>query len=91
MCDIAHMIPRIFSYVKCKHLPCKSRLTVVSCEAKKKQAIHDEQVSYLHVAPLKFVNALNKPPLKLSLSYQGLSMLLYVTVSAKTSLVCTKI
>ena len=23
---------------------------------------------------LKFVNALNKPPLKLSLSYQGLSM-----------------
>ena len=29
-----------------------SRLTIVSHEAKKKQAIHDEQVSYLHVAPL---------------------------------------
>ena len=29
-----------------------SRLTIVSREAKKKQAIRDEQVSYLHVAPL---------------------------------------
>ena len=48
----------------------KSRLTIVSREAKKKQAVCDEQLSYLHVAPLlKFVNA----PLKLSLSYQGLS------------------
>ena len=41
-----------------------SRLTIVSCEAKKKQAICDEQVNYLQVAStgLKFVNALNKPP-----------------------------
>ena len=29
-----------------------SRLTIVSREAKKKQAVRDEQVSYLHVAPL---------------------------------------
>ena len=29
-----------------------SRLTIVSHEAKKKQAVRDEQVSYLHVAPL---------------------------------------
>ena len=35
--------------------------------------VRDEQVSHLHVAyiALKFANALNKPPLKLSLSYQG--------------------
>ena len=30
----------------------KSRLTIVSREAKKKQAVRNEQVSYLHVAPL---------------------------------------
>ena len=30
----------------------KSRLMIVSREAKKKQAVRDEQVSYLHVAPL---------------------------------------
>ena len=30
----------------------KSRLTIVSREAKKKQAVRDEQVSYLRVAPL---------------------------------------
>ena len=30
----------------------KSRLTVVSREAKKKQAVRDERVSYLHVALL---------------------------------------
>ena len=29
-----------------------SRLTIVSCEAKKKQAVHDERVSYLHIALL---------------------------------------
>ena len=29
-----------------------SRFTIVSREAKKKQAIHDERVSYLHVALL---------------------------------------
>ena len=29
-----------------------SRLTIVSREAKKKQAVRNEQVSYLHVAPL---------------------------------------
>ena len=29
-----------------------SRLTIVSREAKKKQAARDDQVSYLHVAPL---------------------------------------
>ena len=29
-----------------------SRLTIVSREAKKKQAVHNERVSYLHVAPL---------------------------------------
>ena len=40
------------------HVPCYyvciyvSRLTIVSREAKKKQAARDEQVSYLHVAPL---------------------------------------
>ena len=43
-----------------------SRLTVVNCGPKKKQAIHDEWMSYLQVAPaVNFVNALNKPPLKL--------------------------
>ena len=31
---------------------CESRLTVVSREAKKKQAVRDERVSYLHVALL---------------------------------------
>ena len=48
------------------------RLTVVSHETKKKQAIHDEQVSYLATCStaLKFANAVNKPPLKLSLNYQ---------------------
>ena len=30
----------------------RSRLTIVSREAKKKQAVHDERVSYLYVAPL---------------------------------------
>ena len=29
-----------------------SRLTIVSREAKKKQAVHNKQVSYLQVAPL---------------------------------------
>ena len=29
-----------------------SRLTIMSREAKKKQAVRDEQVSYLHIAPL---------------------------------------
>ena len=29
-----------------------SRLTIVSCEAKKKQAVRDERVSYLQLAPL---------------------------------------
>ena len=29
-----------------------SRLTVVSCEAKKKQAVRNKRESYLHVAPL---------------------------------------
>ena len=29
-----------------------SRLTVVSRGAKKKQAVHDERVSYLQIAPL---------------------------------------
>ena len=29
-----------------------SRLMIVSHEAKKQQAVRDEQVSYLHVAPL---------------------------------------
>ena len=47
---------------------------VVSQEAKKKQAVCDEQVSYLHVAPLWNLLRSNKPPLKLSFSYQGLSM-----------------
>ena len=31
---------------------CRLRLTVVSREAKKKQAVRDERVSYLHVALL---------------------------------------
>ena len=35
-----------------KHAAYRSRLTIVSREAKKKQAIHDERVSYLHIAPL---------------------------------------
>ena len=29
-----------------------SRLMIVSCEAKKKQAVCDERVSYIQVAPL---------------------------------------
>ena len=39
--------------------------------------ICDKQVSYLHIAhtTLKLVNALNNPPLKLLLSYQGFSTL----------------
>ena len=35
-----------------RELKFESRLTIVSREAKKKQAVRDEQVSYLHVAPL---------------------------------------
>ena len=37
--------------------------------------LRDERVSYLFTGStaVDFVNALNKPPLKLSLSYQGLS------------------
>ena len=43
-------------------LPIISRLTIVNPnrETKKKQAICNEQVSYLHA--LKFANALNKLP-----------------------------
>ena len=39
---------------------------VVSHKAKKKQAVHNEQVSYLRTCStaMKFVNALNKLPLK---------------------------
>ena len=51
-----------------------SRLTIVSREAKKK-AGRTRRMSVLFTGStgVKFVNALNKPPLKLSLSYQGLS------------------
>ena len=42
--EALHNILIIHTYV--------SRLTVVSHEAKKKQAIHNERVSYLQVAPL---------------------------------------
>ena len=51
-----------------------SRLTIVSREAKKKQAVCDELMSVLFTGStaVKLVNALNKPPLKLSLSYQRL-------------------
>ena len=46
----------------------------MSREAKKKQAIRDElSVLFTDSTGGKFVNALNKPPLKLSLSYQRLS------------------
>ena len=48
---------------------------IVSHEAKKKQVVYDKQVSFFTCSTaVKFVNALNKPPLKLTLSYQGLSM-----------------
>ena len=49
--------------------------------AKKKQAVCDEQVSYLQVrsTAVKFVNALNKLPLKLSLSYQGPKYILRIS------------
>ena len=48
-----------------------SRLMIVNCEAKKKQAICDERMCCLHICStaLKFVNALGQPPLKLLLSY----------------------
>ena len=48
----------------------------MSHEAKKKQAVRDKRLSYLQVASttLKLVNTLHKPPFKLLLSYQGLSM-----------------
>ena len=50
----------------------KSRLTIVSREAKKKQAVRDEMsVLFTGNTGVKFVNALNKLPLKLLLSYQG--------------------
>ena len=42
---------------------------IVSREAKKKQ----ESELFTRNTAVKLVNALNKPPLKLSLSYQGLS------------------
>ena len=42
---------------------------IVSYKAKKKKAVCDKRMSYLHIATLKFVNALDKLPLKLSLSY----------------------
>ena len=38
---------------------------IVSHEAKKKQAICNERVCYLHAAPLEFVNVLNKLPFRL--------------------------
>ena len=36
----------------CMYVCIVSRLTIVSREAKKKQAVRDERVSYLHVALL---------------------------------------
>ena len=44
---------------------------------KEEAALRDERVSYLHVRStvVKFVGALNKPPLELSLSYLGLRTL----------------
>ena len=52
-----------------------SRLTIVSREAKKKQAVRDERELFTGSTAVKLaiVYALNKPPLKLSISYQGLS------------------
>ena len=55
-----------------------SRLTIVNREAKKKQAIYvmystSELFTFTGGTAVKRVNALNNPPLKLSLSYQGLS------------------
>ena len=51
-----------------------SRLMIVSREARKKQAVHNKPSElFTGSTTLKLVNALNKPPLKLSLSYQGLS------------------
>ena len=51
----------------------KPRLTIVGCDAKKKQAVHDKRVCYLHnticSTIVKFINALNKLPLKLLLCY----------------------
>ena len=35
-----------------EHSELLSRLTIVSHKSKKKQAVRDEQASYLHVAPL---------------------------------------
>ena len=49
MCMYVRICMDIYKYdVRC----IISRLTIVSREAKKKQAVRDEQVSYLHVAPL---------------------------------------
>ena len=44
LCMAITTVPPCFIYI--------SRLMIVSREAKKKQAVRDEQVSYLHVAPL---------------------------------------
>ena len=71
----------IRALIKC-HMPCT---TIRMCSALIKthdselrgqeEAGHTRQMSVLFTGStgVKFVNALNKPPLKLSLSYQGLS------------------
>ena len=52
-----------------------SRFMILSREAKKKQAVHNEQIELVTCnIILKFLNALDKPPLMLSHGYQGLSM-----------------
>ena len=50
----------------------ESRLTIVSCEAKKKHSNATTELVtgvFTHSTALKLANALAKPPLKLSLSY----------------------
>ena len=49
---ILPMVVALLNYKKCILLLMLSRLTIVGCEAKKKLAIRDERVSYLHVALL---------------------------------------
>ena len=50
---------------------------IVSHKAKKYVAGHKQQISVLFTGStaVKYINALNKSPLKLSLSYQRLSMI----------------
>ena len=73
--DYVLFIRYIVHSISIKMYICLSRLTIVSREAKKKQAVRDGTSElFTGSTALKLVNALNKLPLKLLLSYQRLTI-----------------